>query len=177
MIRAFVALPLPENVRQALGCLRTAIPGAQWATDDNLHLTLHFLGEVPAALLEDIHWALTRIRCPPFALTLRGAGQFARGTRPHALWVGVQASKALNHLQGKVEAAAALPRVRRRFTPHVTLARLATNAPPERVGAFIVANAMLDLGPITCDHFILYESRRGSEGRDHLPLEVYSLSP
>ena len=89
MIRLFVALELPEAVRTRLSMLQGGVPGARWSTDEQLHLTLRFIGEVDDNVAHDIDDALAGIRAPAFTLELAGVGEFG-GKNPRALWAGVQ---------------------------------------------------------------------------------------
>ena len=103
------------------------IPGARWVPAENYHLTLRFIGETPAYQEEEIDLALAGLKTRGFPLTLSGLGTFSKGGRATALWVGVERSPPLEHLRAKVETA--LQRIglepeRRRFSPHITLARL-----------------------------------------------------
>ncbi len=180
MIRAFVALDLPPAVKASLADLQAGVPGARWTDPADLHLTLRFVGEVPEDRLEELHEALDEIRAPAFDLALEGVGQFGEGARARLLWAGVAPAPALSHLRAKVESAvvrAGEPPETRRFTPHVTLARLDRSVRPDRIGRFIEANAPWRAGPVRIDRFVLYESRPGS-GRPHYrPLQDYPLDP
>ena len=91
--------------------------------------------------------------------------------------VRVERNDALVHLNQKVESAlvrAGLPREERRYSPHVTLARL-RDAPQERVGRFIQDRGLFRAGPIRVEHFTLFESRPGSGGPVYDPLREYPL--
>jgi 2'-5' RNA ligase len=127
MIRLFVAIPLPEPVKTQLALLQSGLQGARWIAPGNIHLTLRFIGEVSNDIAADIDLALADVSAPGFALQLDGIGNFGRGKRPHALWVGVAPSTPLTHLQAKVESAlvrAGLDAETRKFSPHITIARL-----------------------------------------------------
>src|SRR5579871_5306281 len=102
MIRLFVALDLPQDVRERLLALGGGVPGARWSGAEQLHLTLRFIGEGNENVAHDIDDALITIRAPAFALELSGVGEFG-GRNPRALWAGVKSSDALLHLQRKVE--------------------------------------------------------------------------
>lgn len=107
MIRLFVAIELPGEVRDRLAMLGAGVENARWVPPENLHLSLRFIGEVHEPVVEDIIPALSRIRMKPFALTLSGAGHFESGKRVRALWVGVEKSPPLINLQERIEAALA----------------------------------------------------------------------
>lgn len=170
MIRLFVALDFPLDVRERLAGLGGGVPGARWTAPDNIHLTLSFVGDVPDDRAD--------VRAAPFDLTLDGVGSFGSGRGARVLWVGVERNEALVQLQGRIETTitrAGLPVDGRRFTPHVTLARL-SNAPTERVGRFLAERGMFRAGPFPIDHFTLYQSLLGKEAAVYRPLRLYPLS-
>ncbi len=81
MLRLFVAVPLPENVRADLAGLCSGVPDARWVAAENMHLTLRFIGEVGRGDADDIHQALSRIHLPAFELVVSGVGCFESGAR------------------------------------------------------------------------------------------------
>lgn len=177
MIRLFVALDFPTEIRERLAGLGGGVPGARWTEAEGLHLTLRFIGEVPEDDLSDIAGALADIAAPAFALTLDGVGVFGTGRNARVLWAGVERSDALVHLQAKVESALVrlgLAAEERRFSPHVTLARL-QNAPADRIGRFLEERGLFRAGPISIDHFTLYESLTGKGTAVYHPLAEFPL--
>ena len=176
MIRLFVALELPEALRQRLALMAGGVPGAKWQREDQMHLTLRFIGEIDERVAHDVDEALETIRAPAFTLELAGVGDFG-GREPHALWAGVRANNALIHLEKKVESAlqrVGLDAETRKFTPHVTLARL-RNAPRAKVAEFIAHHSLFASGPIAIDHFALYSSHLGSGGAVYRVEQTYPL--
>ena len=176
MIRLFVALELPEAVRSGLSMLQGGVPGARWATGEQLHLTLRFIGEVEGHVAHDIDDALAIIRAPAFTLELAGVGEFG-GKHPRALWAGVSPIDALLHLQKKVETALqriGLPAEERKFSPHVTLARM-KSAPREKVVQFLTHHALFASSPFEVDHFVLFSSHLGSGGSVYHAERTYQL--
>ena len=164
-MRLFVGLDLPWEVRERLAALATGMAGARWQPIDNLHLTLRFVGEVQRFQAEELDASLASLRAKRFPVSITGVGTFARGGREVALWAGVQRSPALEHLAGKIETAcqrAGLSPERRRFSPHVTLARL-DNVVGDKLARFVQANNLLRLPEFPVDSFALFSSRRGSE--------------
>jgi 2'-5' RNA ligase len=178
-MRLFVGLDLPWETRQRLALLGgTGIPGARWVPIANYHLTLRFIGEVQAHQAEEADHALAALRAKRFTLELAGAGTFAKGGRETTLWVGVAKNPLLDHLAGKVETdlqRAGLPPERRRFTPHVTLARL-DNAPPDKLAAFLQANNLFRADAVEVDHFTLFSSQLGKEASVYTAEVEYPLA-
>lgn len=178
MIRLFVALELPEPLRDRLVFLSGGVPGARWTERNNFHLTLRFIGEVENGILGEIDEALAAVSAPAFDIVLDGIGRFGTGARSRVLWAGVERNEALTHLNQKVERALVrigLPPEERRYSPHVTLARLTRDTPPERVGRFIADHGLFRAGPVPIGHFTLFESRPGRTGPVYRPLGDYPL--
>ena len=177
-MRLFVALAIPAGLKAELSGLAGGIPSARWVPPENYHLTLRFIGEVARWQAEEVDEALATIRARPFALSLRGVGTFEKGGRIHALWVGAERSDGLAHLQGKVETA--LQRVglepeRRRFAPHVTLART-ERAAPDKTVAFVQAHNLFRAAPVAVDSFALFSSQLGKEQAVYTPEVEYELA-
>jgi 2'-5' RNA ligase len=178
MLRLFVGLGLPDGVIARLSIMCAGVPGASWVEPRNMHLTLRFIGEVEEHEAEEIDGRLAGITAPAFSLTLAGMNTFGEGTKARSLWAAVQPSAELSHLQAKVESAvvrAGQPPEGRKFTPHVTLARLHKPQPP-RLAAFLEGNAAFQAGPFRIEHFTLFESRPGKGSPVYLPLVEYPLS-
>lgn len=170
MIRLFTAIALPVTIRQRLGLLQGGLPGAQWSAIDNLHLTLRFIGDVQPVVADDIDDMLSSLRLPSFELSLSGVGEFG-GQNPNSVWVGVLPSEPLVRLAAKLENALqrmGLEAEARKYTPHVTLARL-HETPLQKVREFLADHSMFNSGPFPVASFGLYSSQRSSRG------SVYSL--
>jgi RNA 2',3'-cyclic 3'-phosphodiesterase len=177
MIRLFVAIELPEKVRERLAHMQGGVPGARWSSGEQMHLTLRFIGEVDENVGNDIDDALATIRAPAFTMELASVGEFG-GKMPRALWAGVRSNEALIHLQRKVETALqriGLPAEERKFTPHVTLARM-KGAPREKVGAFLAHNSLFASGPFLVDHFVLFSSHLSHNGSIYHLERIYELA-
>ncbi|HKT19269.1 MAG TPA: RNA 2',3'-cyclic phosphodiesterase [Stellaceae bacterium] len=156
MLRLFVGIALPPELKLRLSLLASGVPGAKWVDPGNYHVTLRFIGEVDEGSAADIDDALARIRAPRFEVTLASIGHF--GAR--MLWVGVERNSALQHLHEKVESALnrlGFPSEERRYTPHVTLARL-KGVSEGRLQSFIAAHALFRAEPFPVGHFSLVAS-------------------
>ncbi|HTV46663.1 MAG TPA: RNA 2',3'-cyclic phosphodiesterase [Stellaceae bacterium] len=160
MLRLFVGITFPPELKLRLSLLCSGVPGARWVDPGNLHLTLRFIGEIGEAVAGDVDDALARLRARRFAVQLAGTGVFAKGERPRSLWVGVERSTELVRLRDKIEQAltrAGLPPETRRYAPHVTLARLQHPA-PEALGAYLAAHAGFRAEPLMVEAFSLIAS-------------------
>jgi 2'-5' RNA ligase len=178
MIRLFVGLELAWTVRERLAVLAGGLPGARWVPADNYHLTLRFIGEVPGHQAEEIDQALAALRARRFELSLAGVGTFCKAGRETALWVGVERNPLLDHLAAKVETAlrrAGLEPERRRFAPHVTLARLGNGA-QTRLAAYVQANNLFRAEPMPVEHFTLFSARLGKEASVYTSEVEYTLA-
>ncbi len=177
MLRLFVALDLPPECRADLSGLVGGIPGAKWIPPDNYHLTLRFIGEIENWRAQEVDDALAVIRGSAFELSLRGLGTFEKAGRIQTLWVGAERNTALAHLQNKVETAlqrVGLPPERKRFSPHVSIARV-DRAPPEKVIAYLQAHNLFRAAPVRVEHFTLFSSRLGKEASVYTPEVEYDL--
>lgn len=174
--RLFAAIRPPADVIDALLDLEGGIAGARWQDAGQLHLTLRFFGEVAAVQAEDLVTALDSVRSPPFALALRGVGHFETKGRAHSLWAGLAPSDALLALQRQVETAArraGLPPERRKFAPHITLARLNRASGP--VLPFLQAHGALHGEPWPVEAFDLMESTLTPAGAEYETIRRYRL--
>lgn len=177
MIRLFVAIEPPEEVRVLIARLSGGVPGARWVEPSSYHVTLRFIGEVPEDVAEDIHAALETCRSPSFALALGGIGVFSQGRRPGALYLGVDGSRPLHFLRDKVERAlvrAGIAPETRKFTPHVTLARL-KGAAPEQVHGFAATHNLFRPAPFPVDRFTLFSSHQSRSGAVYTREADYKL--
>ena len=178
-MRLFVALDLTSQMRTRLSFLTGGLPGVRWVPPENLHLTLRFIGELPNWRAEELDHALAGVRMPGFSVTLAGVGAFAKGGRVTSLYVGVERSAALERLQSKVERAvqgAGLEAERRRFVPHVTLARMGgAEVLESKVAGWVQGHNLFRSTPMAVEHFSLFSSRLGKEQAVYCPEVEYEL--
>ena len=174
--RLFVAIRPPPPIRDMLIDRMEALEGARWQDDDQLHVTLRFIGDLEVHQANDLAAALESVACAPFPLSLAGMGHFERKGRAHTLWAGLGESESLRRLQASVEAAcrrAGLPPETRKFAPHITIARL--NAGTAPIGPWIAAHGDLASQPWIVDGFTLFESHLSASGALYEPVRRYSL--
>lgn len=177
-MRLFVGLDLPADLRETLARTYGHLDGARWVPVENLHLTLRFIGEIPNPVADEIDHALAGLRARRFGLGLGGTGLFERQGRATTLWAGVAPREpALEHLRAKIETAlqrSGLPPERRRFQPHVTLARVDQVAPHQLV-AWVQAHNLLRTEIVPIGHFTLFSSLLGKEQAVYTPEVDYEL--
>jgi len=179
MIRAFLGLDLPDDIRSALAVQQFLLPLPRRVEPALMHLTLIFLGEVAEPALEAAHEAFAGLKAAPFPLTLQGLGLFG-GTRPKVAWAGVAPSDPLIRLQARAEHAArtaGLAPEHRRFTPHVTLGRF---PPPAFAQAAALERAVAETpftaGPWQVEEMMLWQSHLSPKGPRYDPLARYPFS-
>jgi RNA 2',3'-cyclic 3'-phosphodiesterase len=178
MPRIFVGLALPEVIRDHLMLLQGGVPGARWEERDKLHLTLRFVGDVEGEQLRAVADALERVSAPPLSLELASVGFFPPRGQPRSLWAGVADGAALVELHRKIERALAKTGVdpdTRKFSPHVTLARL-HDAPEDRVAAFIAHHSLFHSAPFELDAFTMFSSIRTPSGSKYRIERSYPLA-
>jgi 2'-5' RNA ligase len=174
----FVAIDLPEIVKDQLDTLQAHIPTVRWVRRQQIHLTLFFLGETER--IQEIKDALSSIEVPPFALTLAGVGRFPRRPKqpPRVLWVGIDSEPALAHLHQKVTAVLAelgFEPEDRPFSPHITLARLQTREPLPEVDAFINRHRAFRVSDIPVHEFVLFSSVLSPQGARYAREAIFAL--
>ena len=176
MHRLFVAIRPPRGIRALLLATMGGISGARWQSDDQLHLTLRFIGEVDRHLAGDVVAALGAIHHPRFEVALNGIGTFDHRGQPDAVWAGVAPHAPLKELHKKVDQGLARVGVapeQRAYLPHITLARLKRGA--GTVGNLLEQSGGVASAPFTIDHFALFESKLTPEGAVYTIVERYLL--
>ena len=172
-MRLFVAVDLPDEVKDQLVALKTDLPDAVWVKRPALHLTLRFLGDrIDPIRVTPIQLALASIRADAFPLALSGTGRFPSGTRRPArvLWVGLSDQPALLALHAAVERAlipADFAPEDRPFSPHVTLARLKGDQPAPQIDRFLDRQRGFHSDPFTVSSFQLISSVLTPQGPDY----------
>jgi 2'-5' RNA ligase len=179
-MRAFLALPMPDDTAEAMLRIQSRLPTGRAVPEENLHLTLAFLGDVPEAVLAALDEELCATRLPAVRVAFGGLGTFAEMERG-LVFAEVRADPDLATLQSRVEriarmVGADLPR--RRFRPHVTLTR--ANRQPKGPARDRMAAALgtpVDIPGFTARELVLYRSTLGPDGARHDALAAYPLVP
>jgi len=165
--RLFTGLAVPPEVAEALRLYRGGLPGARWIEPGDYHVTLRFLGDVEVPVAEDVLEAMAEMRSrPALTVTLEGLGIFG-GERPRALYASVVPSPELIDLQAEQERLvrrAGVEPERRKFTPHVTLARLKREASPEAVAMYLSQGPAFAPLTFTADRVTVFSARESTGG-------------
>lgn len=175
--RLFVGIELPQAILERLHALQRGVRGARWVAPENLHLTLRYIGEVDGSQAEDIHDALSALAGAPFTLALDEAGAFASSKGARIIYVSVTPSAPLEALKARIDALLAGAGVGpegRRFTPHITLARLKGGRPRE-VGARVAEMAPEIAGSFEVSEVVLFQSHLGAAGAHYTREAAYPL--
>ncbi len=177
-MRLFVAVDLPETVKEQLVRLYSDIPTARWSSRQQMHLTLFFIGET--GRLTDIDAVLKGVQAAPFEMAITGVGRFPPQDRQPArvLWAGVEVSAGLRILHAQVTAALiglGFEADGRPFSPHITLARLKTERRLPQLDAFLDEHRTLRTDSFPTTEFVLFSSELSREGARYHREGVYPL--
>jgi RNA 2',3'-cyclic 3'-phosphodiesterase len=160
MPRLFTGLEIPPDLALDLQIMQGGVPGARWMDPAHYHLTLRFIGDIDTGLAGEIAMALDHVTQKPFAVTLKGVGLFG-GNKPHSIYAGVEDNPALKRLHDTHErlcqqlGLAAEPR---RYTPHVTLARL-KDPEPRALQRWIEVHSLYRSQAFVVPRCVLFSSR------------------
>jgi 2'-5' RNA ligase len=177
MPRLFTALEIPRQVGQSLAMMRGGLPGARWIDPENYHLTLRFIGDIDDALARDIAGLLGRVRRVPFELRLDGLASFG-GRKPRAVVAAVAPVAPLIELQAEHERLLqrlGLEPEGRKYTPHVTLARLRDSSSRE-VADYLSVRAHYRSSSFAISRFVLLSSRSSVGGGPYVVEEAYPFA-
>lgn len=186
-IRSFIAIELSEDVRRRLALVQDELKslvdrgqaGLSIPKAENIHLTLKFLGDIPASLVDSIVRRLDRKLEDegPFPLRVRGLGAFPAMDKPRVIWAGFEPSEELLTLQRNVlEALEKLPikRDRKIFRPHLTLARVRQSS-PGLIAGILQPRLQTDFGSFSADRFTLFRSQLTPQGAIYTSLNEWVL--
>ena len=167
--RLFIALEVPETIRQTLTDLDPNVKGLRWLSAQQLHMTLSFIGQVNATEEEPLREALMEVQVPAFFLPIEGVGTFG-GRRPSVVWAGVGRAHphlfALHkHVQDAVLQAELEPDLKP-FHPHITLAR-GNGVSAAALSPFLRRHAKTEFGLWKVTGFVMFSSVLSREGALH----------
>jgi 2'-5' RNA ligase len=176
MPRIFTGLEIPPEVAQSLSAFRGGLPGARWIDPENYHLTLRFIGDVDEAVAIEVESLLQTVRRPPLDLHFSGLAPFG-GRRPRAVVAILAPTPGLMELQADHERLlrrVGLEPEARKFTPHVTLARLRDSS-SRQVADYLSMRALIAPLPFRVSQFVLFSSRASVGGGPYLIEAEYPL--
>jgi 2'-5' RNA ligase len=190
-VRVFLAILISPQARQALeNCMERlsglAPDGVRWVDPQGIHLTLRFLGNIPAASVDDVLAAqgAAAAACPPFSVRLSGLGMFPNRGRPRVLWAGVTGElDALGRLQQAVESQlerASFPRDKRPFAPHLTLGRVrgrVSDRDRTKIAGAVSSVTLEETGPWLVEESHLIRSTLTPQGAVYMSMGSASLAP
>lgn len=177
MPRLFTGLEIPPAVSDGLSLLRGGLPGARWIDPENHHLTLRFIGDVDDDVAQEIAWLLGKVRRKDFELRLDGLQSFG-GRKPRAIVALAAPSPSVMELQAEHERLmrrVGLDPEGRKYTPHVTLARLRDTSSVE-VADYLSVRAAFRSPPFTVPRFVLFSARASVGGGPYVVEAVYPLA-
>ena len=175
MIRLFAGLSLPDSIRDHLNQIKLGLPQARWVERENLHLTLYFIGMVDEPVVEDIDLYLSTLDFKPFELTISGVNCFHSRNKVRSVWAGVETTTEITALHEKVKILilrAGLLADRRKFVPHVTLARLKKTS-LSTIVPYLGQKAGFRLPPFKVSEITLFQSHILSNGTAYEALATY----
>lgn len=177
MARLFVAVDLPEEITAELARMQPKpMSGLRNVKADQMHLTLHFIGEAEVAVVAA---ALAPVTGLAFELVLDGVGRFPPAGKAKVLWVGLRENAELVNLHdrvGKALVAAGFPIESRAYAPHITLSRCGYKVSAEAVEQFLARNRGFSTGAIPVMGFALYSSTSTDEGPVYRREKLFPLT-
>jgi len=177
MPRLFTGLEIPPPVAQTLAMMRGGLPGARWIDPENYHLTLRFIGDIDDALANEIAGLLGRVHRRPFQLRLEGLSSFG-GRKPRAVVASAAQVSPLMELQAEHDRMLqrlGLEPEGRKYTPHVTLARLRDSS-SHQVADYLAARGHYRSMSFEVSRFVLFSSRASIGGGPYVVEEAYPLA-
>lgn len=177
MPRLFTGIEVPPEVGQELSFFRGGLPGARWIDPENYHITLRFIGDIDGGTARDVFSMLGDARRRgAITVTIDGLATFG-GDRPRAVFARAAPNPDMADLQAEQERLirrVGLPPEKRKFTPHVTLARLRTASPID-VAGYIAMRGHFPKITFTARRFVLYSSRDSVGGGPYVVEAAYPL--
>jgi 2'-5' RNA ligase len=177
MPRLFTGVEIPSDVGQSLATLRGGLPGARWIDPENYHLTLRFIGDVDDLIAHEVASMLGRVKRGVFDLHFEGLTSFG-GRKPRAVVATVAPAQALLEVQSEHERLMqriGLQPEGRKYTPHVTLARLRDSSSRD-VAEFLAARGYFRTAAFPVSRFVLFSSRASVGGGPYVVEASYPLN-
>ena len=179
-MRAFIAIEVPDEIRARLADLQRELApttrAARWVAANSIHLTLKFLGEIRQERIEAIDAGLS-LSWNHFPISVRGVGFFPGARSPRVLWAGLHAPT-LEALTEQIDTQldrAGFEREKRKFRPHITLARSKDTRLERELVAAATKFSETDFGSFTVDRLFLFESTLNPGGSIYKKVREYLL--
>ena len=184
-MRTFVAIDIPGEIRariqELIEALRRAPSDVRWSRPEGLHITLKFLGDIPAETVDQVKLALQSLQpTAPGTIHIAGAGFFPNERSPRILWLGIEAGPELGKLAASVERSLlplGVPKEDRPFAPHLTLGRIRASDGLAPLRNLVKQNGPFEMGSFTAAEFFLYESQPGPGGSIYTKIARFPLAP
>lgn len=178
MFRLFIAINLNASSIEQIQNICFGVKNARWVPADQMHLTLRFIGKCDSALFSNIQSILEQVNLPAFSLAAEGVGYFPPRGKPRVLWIGIRPSPELQVLRATIDKCLnkiGIPEERKKFHPHITVARMRDNSPPRTIIPFLTQNSLFKIDAFQVKNFYLYSSVLRQEGALHRIEETYPL--
>lgn len=176
-VRLFVALKIATDTLDEIAYLQDGLTAARWADEEQLHLTLNFIGEVGEHKLDEICACLSQVCLDPFEIEGKGLGVFPLKGTPRILWMGVNENENLLRLQTKTSEAlreAGIQLEKRKFWPHITLGRI-NQVKKNHLLSYMEEHSLACFSPFIVKQFHLYTSTLHKHGAEYAIIENFSL--
>jgi RNA 2',3'-cyclic 3'-phosphodiesterase len=177
MPRLFTGVEIPPDIGEALSSLRGGLPGARWIDPENYHLTLRFIGDVDDVTAHEVASLLGRVKRGSFELRMQGLTSFG-GRKPRAVVATVTPERALIDMQAEHERLMqriGLEPEGRKYTPHVTLARLRDSS-SNQVAEYLAARGFFRTSAFQVSRFVLFSSRASTGGGPYVVEAAYPFN-
>ncbi|QPC42306.1 RNA 2',3'-cyclic phosphodiesterase [Kaustia mangrovi] len=176
MPRLFTGIEIPADIAFELELMRGGVWGARWIDRESYHITLRFIGDVSEGTAREVAETLDMIDMPAFTLKLKGVDTFG-GAKPRTIFAGVAEHPELRRLQSSQERLFQMIGLKpetRKFTPHVTLARL-RDPVVASVESYVMSHSLFESRPFDVSRFVLFSSRPSRGGGPYAVEEIYPL--
>jgi RNA 2',3'-cyclic 3'-phosphodiesterase len=182
-MRLFTGIDVPDAIKERLDILISHLrmhAHLKWSPVYNLHITTKFIGQWPDETLDRMVEALGSVKASAAVeISIRGLGWFPNARMPRVFWAGIEAGPALADLAKQIDEATArlgVPTEDRRFSPHLTLARIKQPVPLDGMRRAIERLESVEFGRFDASCFYLYRSQPGASGSVYTKLHEFPLS-
>jgi 2'-5' RNA ligase len=178
MKRLFIAIDFDPSIIEQIQNISYGVRNAHWIPEDQIHLTLRFIGNCEETKFREILSALYQIQFRTFTIDVKGVGHFPPRGKPNILWVGIKQSAELHSLFNTIQHSLSkidIPKENRKFHPHITVARIKKKISPSEIIPFLTRNSLFRIDKVPVKNFHLYSSILKQKGAIHNIEETYPL--